>query len=215
MYTLHYWPDSASQALRIVLRLTGAPFSEILIDREAGVLDSAAYRALQPLGKIPALETPDGPVFETAAILLYLAERHPGLAPMPGDAQRGAFLSWLSFTAFNLHAPLLSVFYPDRVASAAEDVAARAAALLKANFAVLDAMAAQAPDWLQGPKVLPLYLAMLVHWLGGFPPGHAAHLTPADLPHLGPRLLALETHPAVTEVCALEGLKPTYLSDPY
>ena len=215
MYTLHYWHDSASQGLRILLRVIGAPFTETLIDREAGALDSPAYRALHPLGKIPALETQDGPVFETAAIFLYLAERHPGLAPLPGDPQRGAFLSWLAFTAFNLHAPLMSVFYPERVAPDPLEVASRAAGLLRANFAVIDAMAARAPDWLQGPKPLPIYLAMMVHWLGGFPPGHAAHLTLDDLPHLGPLLRPLEFHPAVSEVCLDEGLKLTYLSAPY
>ncbi|NBZ89455.1 glutathione S-transferase family protein [Stagnihabitans tardus] len=214
MYTLHYWPDSASQGLRILLRVIGAPFTEILIDRENGALDSPAYRALQPLGKIPALETPDGPVFETAAIFLHLAERH-GLAPSATDPQRGAFLSWLFFTSYNLHAPLMSVFYPERVASDGPEVAARAAGLLRANFATLDAMAATPPDWLQGTKPLPIYLAMLVHWLGGFPPGHAAHLTLEDLPHLGPLLAPLELHPAVAEVCRDEGLKLTYLSDPY
>ncbi len=217
MYTLHYWPDSASQVLRMVLRLTDATFREVQIDRAGGALDSAAYRALQPLGKIPALETPDGPVFETAAILLYLADRHPGLAPAPDAKDRGAFLSWLAFSAFNLHAPVLQVFYPERTASDTSEVTANAAAQIKANFAVLDAMIGRTrPDWLSTrPGVMNLYLGMMVHWLGGFAEGHPARLTPADLPNLGPILVALESHPAVAEVAAAEGLKPTFFTDPY
>lgn len=116
MYTLYFSPDSASFIVRLALRLTGASFAERQIDRPAGELDSPAYRAMHPLGKIPAIETPDGPMFETAAILLYLAERHAGLAPAPNSAQRAAFLKWFFYTSTNLHAPLMQVFYPDRVA---------------------------------------------------------------------------------------------------
>lgn len=213
MYTLHYWPDSASLALRMVLRLTGAPFAERRIDRLAGELDSPAYRALHPLGKIPALDTPDGPMFETAACLLYLGDRH-GLAPQ--DGTRAAFLSWLFFTAFNLHAPLMQVFYPERTAPQTKDVVASAAALLRANFAALDAMIGRdRPEWLTDrPGLMIFYTGMLVHWLAGFPPGHPARITLQDLPHLGPLLRAVEPHPVVAETCAAEGLKPTCFSDP-
>ncbi|MEY3532451.1 MAG: hypothetical protein RI979_475, partial [Pseudomonadota bacterium] len=65
MYVLHYFPDTASLAPRMVLAELGVQHRCALIDREAGVLASPAYRALHPLGQIPALETPDGPMFET------------------------------------------------------------------------------------------------------------------------------------------------------
>ena len=116
MYVLHYFPDTASLAPRMVLAELGVQHRCALIDREAGVLSSPAYRALHPLGQIPALETPDGPMFETAAILLYLADRHPGLAPAPDAPARAAFLSWLFFTSTNIHTTLLQLFYPDRSA---------------------------------------------------------------------------------------------------
>ncbi len=218
-YTLHFSPDSASIIVRLALRLTGAPFAEVSIDRAAGELDSPAYRAMHPLGKIPAMQTPDGPMFETAAILLYLAEQHAGLAPQPGSAERAAFLKWLFFTSTNLHAPLMQVFYPDRVAGPAhaEAVVAGMSATLKANFAALDAMVArEAPDWLSArPSALSFYVGTLVRWLSGFEPGHPARLTVSDLPALGPILTALETSGAVQSVVEAEGLAPTFFSAPY
>ena len=81
MYVLHESPDSASTMVRLVLEELGVPYRARLIDRAAGELASPAYRAMQPLGKIPAMETPDGVMFETAAILLYLSETHGRLAP--------------------------------------------------------------------------------------------------------------------------------------
>ena len=78
MYILHYFPDTASLIVRLVLEELGTPYEARLIDREGGALSSPAYLAMQPLGLIPVLETPQGALFETAAMLLYLAERHPG-----------------------------------------------------------------------------------------------------------------------------------------
>ena len=82
-YRLHYAPDNASLIIRLALEELGQPFETILIDRRGGALDTAAYRSLNPHGLIPVLETPDGPIFETGAILLWLADRHGALGPGP------------------------------------------------------------------------------------------------------------------------------------
>lgn len=218
-YTLHFSPDSASFIVRLALRLTGAPFAEVQIDRAAGELDSPAYRAMHPLGKIPAMQTPDGPMFETAAILLYLADRHPGLAPAPDSPDRAAFLKWLFFTSTNVHATLMQVFYPNRVAgpACAEAVVAHSGARLQEYFAILDQMvAAQSPSWLSDqPSVMGFYVGVLVRWLSGFPPGHPARITSADLPALGPILTALETSPAARAVAEAEGCAPTIFTAAY
>ena len=219
LYTLHYTPDSAAMILRLALRQTGAPFAETLIDRPAGALDSPAYRAMQPLGKIPAMETPDGPMFETAAMLLYLADRHSGMAPAPDSPQRAAFLSWLFFTSTNIHPTLLQVFYPERIGgkASADAVLTQAAATLKSHFALLDQMVARNhPTWLSAqPGVLGFYVGVLLRWLAGFAPDHPAYLTTADLPALGPILAALETCPAARAVAGAEACAPTIFTNPY
>jgi glutathione S-transferase len=217
-YILHFSPDSASFIIRLALRLTGAAFAEVKIDRDAGELDSPAYRAMSPLGKIPAFETPDGPMFETAAILLYLADHH-ALAPLPDSPERAAFLKWLFFTSTNLHAPLMQVFYPNRVAGPdhAQAVVSHIGATLQDNFRVLDAMvAAEAPEWLSSaPSMMGFYVGTLIRWLSGFPEGHPARITAADLPGLGPILAALETSDAARQVAEVEGVPPTLFTNPY
>jgi GST-like protein len=62
--------------------------------------DADALRAVNPLGQVPTLVTDDGQVLtESAAIALWLLEAYPasGLAPPPGDADRGRFLRWLMY----------------------------------------------------------------------------------------------------------------------
>src|SRR5437868_9059101 len=47
-----------------------------------------AHRALHPFGQIPTYEEGDLALFETGAIVLHIAERHPGQPmPMPGRAR--------------------------------------------------------------------------------------------------------------------------------
>ena len=117
MYTLQSVPEFASLIVHLVLEELGQPYSLNTVSLDTGDLDSPAHRALNPFGKIPAMQTPDGPMFETAAILMYLSELTPnGLAPAPGSPDRAAFLKWLFFTSTNLHTTLMQTYYPIRTA---------------------------------------------------------------------------------------------------
>ena len=219
MYTLHYFPDTASLIVRLVLRELKLPFTELLIDREAGALDSPAYRAMQPLGKIPAMETPDGAMFETAAILLYLSDRHPGLAPAPESPDRAAFLKWFFFTSTNVHPTLLDLFYPDRAAGpeSADAVLTHAHERMQSFLTLLDHMVADdRPEWLSDtrPSLLGYYLAVLIRWLASCPPGSPAHFTSRDFPALHRALAYLETCPAALDAALAEALGPTIFTNP-
>ena len=109
MYRLHYAPDNASLIVRLVMDAHGLPYDLALVDRSAGAQHSDAYRAVNPTGLIPALETPQGTLFETGAILLWLGDRH-GLVPAPDQADRGMLLSWLFFVSNTRHPDLLAIF---------------------------------------------------------------------------------------------------------
>ena len=113
-YRLHYAPDNASLIVRLALEETGVPYTTVLVDRRAQAQRAPDYRALNPYGLISVLETPQGPLFETAAILLWLTETHAALAPQPGTDARGAFLKWLFFISNTLHAELRMLFYPQK-----------------------------------------------------------------------------------------------------
>lgn len=218
MYILRYSPDSASLIVRLVLTELGVPYVARLIDREAGELASAGYRALHPLGKIPAMETPNGPMFESAAILLYLSDRHPGLAPGPGDHDRAAFLKWLFFTSTNIHTAVMDVFYPDRVAgdAAAGAVLAHASARLRTFLSALNQAAEDKPSWLcaDKPSVLGYYIAVLMRWLGECDKDTLAYVKASDYPALHAVLAMLEQSPAALAVAEAEGLGITIFTCP-
>ena len=83
MYVLHFAPDNASLIVRLALEEMGLSYRTALVDRAVRAQDGGTYRAVNPTGLIPALETPQGVVFETGAILLWLGEVHGRMAPRP------------------------------------------------------------------------------------------------------------------------------------
>lgn len=218
MYVLHYFPDTASLAIRMVLAELGVQHRGNLIDRAAGAMNTPEYREMQPLGLIPAMETPDGPMFETAAILLYLADRHPGLAPAPDHPARAAFLKWLFFTSTNIHPTLLQLFYPERTAGTdcTSQVLAHAKPKMDLYLTTLDRAAAGNPDWMphDRPSILGYYIAMLMHWLGGFGADHPLQINATEYPQLFKVLTMLEGQHATQAIAEDEGLGPTPFTAP-
>ncbi|WP_298959881.1 glutathione S-transferase family protein [uncultured Methylobacterium sp.] len=93
-------PMSRGRIVRWMLEEVGAPYRTELMSYGAG-LKEPAFRAVNPLGKVPALRHRGVTVTETAAICAYLADAFPeaGLAPPAGDPQRGAYYRWLFFAA--------------------------------------------------------------------------------------------------------------------
>jgi glutathione S-transferase len=83
--------------VRWALEEAGMPYEVRLIGPEDQA--SAAYRALQPFGQIPAIETGDLELFESGAIVLYVAEKSAALAP--SDANGLARTKAWMFAALN------------------------------------------------------------------------------------------------------------------
>jgi glutathione S-transferase len=97
--TLYHAFPSRSAIVRWMLEEVGEPYDVHLLDLKKGENREAAYLAINPMGKVPALKHGDVVVTEAAAICLYLADAFPqaGLAPAIGDPRRGPFLKWLFF----------------------------------------------------------------------------------------------------------------------
>lgn len=219
MYILHYAPDNASLIVRLALEEIGAPYRTVLVDRGTRAQDSPAYRRLNPAGLIPALETPEGPMFETGAILLWLSERHGALAPAPGAAGRGDFLKWLFFTSNTLHAEMRMLFYPDRYAGTEATIPAfsdRTRTRIAGHLGLLDAMAAGRPGWCrpEAPSVLAFYLGALVRWLALYPEETAGWFELAAFPALRAVAAAMEIRPAALRAALAEGLGDTIFTRP-
>lgn len=221
-YRLHYAPDNASLVIRLVLEELGLPYETQLVDRRAKAQHSAAYRVLNPQGLIPALETPDGAMFETAAILLWLADRHGQMAPAANSAARAGYLKWLFFASNTLHADLRILFYPEKyIGSDPSMVTAlrtKVQARLSTHLQHLDDLAATRPSWFGGPSPsgLDYYLAAIMRWMALYPAtSDRSWYDIAHYPHLHALVMRLETRPAVVAAQAAEGLGQTPFSQPH
>jgi glutathione S-transferase len=97
-----YWcPKTRAIRALWMLEELGVPYERVFIDiRDAKAKADASFRAVSPMGKVPALE--DGPtrLWDSGAICAYLADQYPraGLAPPIGDPDRGRYLQWLLYT---------------------------------------------------------------------------------------------------------------------
>jgi glutathione S-transferase len=210
--TLWHIPDWGSSIIRLALEEQGQPYQLQMMDWDAGDFDAPAFRAVNPLGLIPALETPDGPMFETAAILLWLNARHGGLAPAPTDPARAAFLSWLMFTSNTVHTTVMALIHPDRLAGpdAADEVARLSLERLTEQAAHLETLlTTQAPPWLTPAQpVLGHYLGILLRWAAYLPEDPALRFSLAPFPALRAMLSAHEATPAARRVAEADNLGP-------
>ncbi|CAD0183382.1 Glutathione S-transferase GST-6.0 [Ruegeria sp. THAF57] len=225
LYCLHYAPDNASLVIRLALEEMGLSYETALVDRRQNAQDGAAYRSLNPNGLIPVLETPQGPIFETAAILLWLADTHKQLAPGPDSPDRAAFLKWLFFASNTLHADLRILFYAEKYIEAAQTEPLREGMRqrLRQHLQVLEATAEQTPNWLhpEKPSVLTYYLACQMRWMALYPmQSDRSWYQVHDTPRLRDVLMHLETRPATRAAIKAEGLgvtpftSPTYANPP-
>jgi glutathione S-transferase len=209
MYVLHYAPDNASLIVRLVLDGAGLPYRTALVNRARRQQDSPAYRALNPTGLIPTLETPQGPISETGAILLWLADTHQ-LAPAPGHPDRPVFLKWLFFLSNTAHADLRQIFYPHQYAPAEAHRAHReiTAARMLRHFALLDAAAARHPRLFAPATPLGTYAVTLTRWSALYPPQGPRWFDLAAFPALEALARAQEVRVETPVIARAEGLGP-------
>lgn len=97
--TLYHAPNSRSGGAMLLLEELGAPYDLHVLSLKKGEQRQAAYLAVNPMGKVPAITHGNALITERVAIYIYLADLFPdaGLAPAVGDPQRGPYLRWLAF----------------------------------------------------------------------------------------------------------------------
>ncbi|SDE43685.1 glutathione S-transferase family protein [Limimaricola pyoseonensis] len=218
---LHYAPDNASLCVRLALEELRLPFDTALVDRRAGAQRSPAYLALNPHGMIPVLETPEGPIFETAAILLWLSDRHRDhavLMPAPEAPDRGLALAWLFWLANTLHPALRMMFYggehigPEMVFALHERTAQRTLEMLDRLEAALPGLG----PWLGAdqPSALDCYLVPMLRWCALYPEAGTGWFDLARWPGLQAAATRFETRPSVAAAIRAEGLGPRPFTAP-
>ncbi|MBV8650182.1 MAG: glutathione S-transferase N-terminal domain-containing protein, partial [Alphaproteobacteria bacterium] len=111
MYRLYYSPGACSMAAHIVLEEIGEPYETELISssgaREGKMTQTAAWKAVNPKGRVPALSGVPGRIggadnllTELHAILFYLARTHPAAKLLPEDpAGEARCIEWMNWLA--------------------------------------------------------------------------------------------------------------------
>jgi GST-like protein len=111
MIDFYYYTSPNARKVLIMLEETGLPYSVNWVDITAGEQFAPAYLAISPNNKVPAIVDHDGPeakpvaLFESGAILLYLAEKAGRLLPA-GTRERYEVITWL-FWQTSSQGPLL------------------------------------------------------------------------------------------------------------
>jgi len=106
MIRFYYHPTPNPAKISLFLEETGLQYEVVPVDTSKGQQHDPAFRKINPNGKVPAIVDLDGPggqpatVFDSTAILIYLAEKTGRLLGQPQD--RPQLLSWLLFLGSGL-----------------------------------------------------------------------------------------------------------------
>ena len=98
---LKFYYNGAPNPMKVALFLeeTGLPYEAIPVDTRKGDQHKPEYVAVNPNAKVPSIVDGDAVVFDSTAILLYLAEKTGKFLPPNTPKARGELLSWMMFVA--------------------------------------------------------------------------------------------------------------------
>ncbi len=96
--TFYTNPMSRGRIARWMLEEVGAPYETVVLDYASSMKD-AAYLAVNPMGKVPAIVHDGRVVTEGAAICAYLAEAFPEAGLAPTADERADYYRWLFYAA--------------------------------------------------------------------------------------------------------------------
>jgi glutathione S-transferase len=191
---LYLAPGACSLADHIALHEAGLDFDHVRVDlRTKRTEDGRDFNEVNPKGYVPALVLDDGQVLtENAAILSWIAEQAPRLAP-GGSLGRTRLIEMLAFIGSELHKPFVRALFPtsDDDKQAAEDAIRRRLAFLAERLG---------GDYLFGSEVsvADAYLYVMLRW---------AEMQSIEVPEpLAAFARRMEARPAVRQALQDEGL---------
>jgi len=168
---LYYAPGSCARASHIALRESGAEFELALVDFARAEQRSEAYRAINPKGRVPALETDRGLLTETPAILAWIAQAFPdaNLAPLDDPFEFARLQSFNAYLCSTVHVAHAHSRRGERWAddpAAIEEMKRKAPEVMDACFRLMEADMVAGP-WVMGDaySIADPYLFTITQWL--------------------------------------------------
>ena len=124
--TLYHLPGSRSQRVRWLLEELGLDYNIETIDLFKGEGNTPEYLALHPLGQLPVLKIDDRAMFESGAIVQWLADTNlnKGFSPALDSPQRREFNQWMYFSVTSLETPAWEIMLHGKILP--EDAAVKA-----------------------------------------------------------------------------------------
>ena len=179
MYKLYNVKAWGSLSIHLLLEELGVPYTNIWMTAEQ--VRDPEFRAVSPLGMVPALGLADGSsVYESAAIVSFLVAAHPdgGMSPAIGTEAYGDFMSVLHMMSTELYPAISLAFGGSSYAQTpAQDAHIIATATERAGiyWKLLESRLTEDGPWLMGEafSALDLYGFMLSIW--GRPSEAALH----------------------------------------
>jgi glutathione S-transferase len=206
MLKLYWSPGAASLVVHWLLIELDAEHELHKLDVDNKEHKQPAYLKINPGGVIPTLLVDGEPVFESAALVMYLADAYPmaGLAPPLDSLDRARYYQWLVYMANALQPPFRAWFYPEEPAGAANVDAVKEGARqkLEAAFERIDAHLAENGPWLLGDKIsaADFFLTMMMRWSRNMP-------KPATKwPHLAKLAERMKARPSFKKLYEIEQL---------
>lgn len=205
MYKLFYYPRNASFAPHMLLAEMQLDYELVLVDRKTEAQKNPEYLKLNPTGRIPTLVFDGNPIYESAAICLFLCEQHPekNLIPEIGTLARAKFYQWLFYLNASLQPELMVYFYPKKHTTATlghEEIKQAQEDRVTQMLLLID-QELEGKAFLLGDNIsaCDFVLFMLLHWCSGL------NRPPLSFPNLGRYLRAMATRQSIKAVCAVEG----------
>ena len=99
MIKFYYHPSPNPAKVALFLEESGLEYEVVPVDTRKGEQHKPEFLAINPNAKTPAIVDGDATVFDSNAILLYLAEKTGKFLPGDNASERGQLLSWLMFVA--------------------------------------------------------------------------------------------------------------------
>jgi GST-like protein len=171
-YLLYGAVGSGSIPIEAALTLAGEPYELYDGGGWKELTASAEMARINPMRQVPAIILPSGELMtESAAILIWLADMHPGsgLAPAPDSPMRPRYLRWMSFISAQIYSLFWIRDVPSRMAADAAGEALlkqRTAARIADCWKIMGDQVQPAGRFLLGDEisVLDLYLTVISRW---------------------------------------------------